>query len=264
MTPLTITLKKKIKHRLDLRFLTCGNFKTITSLKSFYLQYGNSRMKLSELFSIRGKDLKNIIIKSSSNMFDNVGYQMNNMDLTIYGNTGYSLGKEMISGTLKLYGNTSDNACSGINGGQVYIMGNAGNYFCSKPVGLNEGMRDGFVFVKGSIGDNSIERMRRGTIVINGNVGSKCAYQMISGTIVIKGKINKDFCKEGKRGTIVTRDRKIKSLYNEVSANQDFIWFFIKKIRDIYNINVISQNNTIKRFFGDKSSSNMIEVFLVR
>ncbi len=264
MNPVVITLKEKIKNRLDMRSLTSFDIKNINNLKSLPIQYGKHQIKLSDIFTIKGKDLKNIIFKSSSNMIDNVGYKMKNMKLTIYGDIGYSLGKKMISGTLKLYGNTSDNACSGIVGGEVFIMGNAGNYFCSMPVGLNEGMKDGFIYVKGSIGNNSIERMRRGTIIINGNVGNKCVYQMISGTVVIKGKINKDFCKDGKRGTIITRDNKIKSSYNEVATNKDFIYFFYKKIKDTYNINILSKNNSIKRFYGSKISPNKVEVFLIK
>ena len=58
---------------------------------------------------------------------------------------------------------------------------------------MNEGLVDGFIYVKKNVGDNSIIRMRRGNIVIGGDIGSGSCLELISGSVVILGKLVKTF-----------------------------------------------------------------------
>ena len=45
----------------------------------------------------------------------------------------------------------------------------------------NVGIVDGFLYVKGNVGNNSIERMRRGNVIIEGNIGDYACNDMLSG-----------------------------------------------------------------------------------
>ena len=41
-----------------------------------------------------------------------------------------------------------------MKGGSVHILGNADNGLCSLPTSMNEGLVDGFIYVKKNVGDN--------------------------------------------------------------------------------------------------------------
>ena len=64
MKPLVLTLKKKIKFRLDASFLTVNNIKNLTHIKNLKISYCKKKYLITDLFRIKGKDVKNIIIKS--------------------------------------------------------------------------------------------------------------------------------------------------------------------------------------------------------
>ena len=264
MKPVIMKLKKKLKYRVDMSCLS-NLFMSISSLKSQGVIYGNKEFKLADLFDIKGNDVKNIIVKSSVDLMDNIGKKLNGTNITVYGNVGYSFGEQMSAGKLILHGNTLDYTASGISGGAIFVNGNTGNYTCGKTNSTNEGVIDGFIYIKGDVGNNSIERMRRGNIIIEGNIGDDACYQMISGTVIIKGKIGKFFAEGIKRGSIFTKDRNLIKNYNKSNdAEYNFISFLCKEISKIISKNIFISNKSLKRYYGHKDTNNLSEIFLFR
>ena len=264
MKPITLQLKKRLKYRIDMSCLSTLS-KNSSSLASKIIMYGNKQFKIKDLFSIKGDDVNNIVIKSSVHLLDNIGKKLRDINITVYGDVGYSLGEQMISGKLEVYGNTLDYTASGMKGGSIFIYGNTGNYTCGKSNSLNEGMIDGLLFIKGNVGNNSIERMRRGNIIIEGNIGDYGCHQMISGTVMIKGKIGKFFAEEIKRGSIFTKDKNLVKNYNKSNnAEYNFTSFFIKEISKIISKNLFINNNSLVRYCGHKDTNNLSEIFLFK
>ena len=249
---------------MDMSFLS-NPFKKMSSLSSQKIFYGNQQFKLKNFFSIKGNDLNNIIIKSSVDLMDNIGKGLKDVNITVYGNVGYSFGEEMISGNLKLYGDSLDYAASGIKGGAIFIYGNTGNYTGGKPNSSNEGILDGFIYIKGNVGDNSIERMRRGNVVIEGNIGDDACNEMLSGTVIIQGKVGKSFAQNIKRGTIFTKDKNLIKKYNKSNdAEYNFTNFMFKEISKIISKDIFLSNKKLTRYCGHQDNGNLSEIFLFK
>ena len=266
MMPVTIKLKKKLKYRLDMSFLSdISNYKSIKTLLSKKISYGNRMVCITSLFSITGNDTSSVIIKSSTDYMDNIGANLENIEMKVYGRTGYSFGSKMLSGKLTLYGNCSDYAASGMKGGEMFIYGNAGDFLGGKPNSSNEGILDGFIYVRGNVGQKSIQRMRRGNIIIKGDLGDYACEEMISGSIIVMGKIGNSFAKGIKRGTIITKEKKVTKDYRlSNNAEYNFISFFINKISKIVKSNLLGRKSFISRYHGHKDNNNLSEVFIFK
>ena len=266
MKHVTIKLKKKLKYRLDMSFLSeIQDYKSIKSFLSKKIHYGNKLVNINSLFTITGSNTSKIVIRSAVNYMDNIGVGLNNIQIIVYGDVGFSFGSRMESGILTLYGNCLDHAASGMKGGSLFIYGNAGNYFGGKPNSANEGILDGLVYVKGNVGQNSIQRMRRGNIIIEGNIGDYACEEMISGTIVIMGTIGKSFAEGIKRGTIISKEKSLTKNYRLANnAEYNFTNFFINKISKIIDKKLFNKKAITSRYHGHKNKENISEVFLFR
>ena len=266
MTQITITLKKKLKYRIDMSFISSiQDSKSIKQILSKKIYYGNKPVQVSTIFKITGSDKSKIVIKSAVNLMDNIGKELRDTEITVFGNVGFSFGSGMHSGVLVLHGNCLDYAASGMKNGKIFIYGNAGNNLGGKPNSCNEGVLDGFIYVKGNVGHNSIQRIRRGNIVIHGNIGDYACEEMISGTVIIMGNIGNSFAEGIKRGTIITKEKKLTKNYRLANnAEYNFMDFFITKISKILNKNIFSRNHIIARYQGHKDKSNISEVFLIK
>ena len=74
MTHVTINLKKKLKYRLDMTFMSdISDYKSIKKFLSKKIYYGNKEINISNLFNITGTDTSKVVIKSSMNYMDNIG-----------------------------------------------------------------------------------------------------------------------------------------------------------------------------------------------
>ncbi len=265
MKPITIKVKRKLTFRIDMSFLSDEiKHSNLNQLKQLSIFYGKKIYKVKDLFQVSGDDVRNIHIESATHVMDNIGYRMKKMKIVVNGNAGYSFGQEMLSGYLRINGNTLDYAGSGLKGGSILIYGNTGDNLGGKPVGLNEGVSDGLIYVKGNVGNNCVQRMRRGNIIIEGNVGNDCCYKMISGTVIIKGKVGNNFCEGIKRGTIFTKDKSFAQNYtlaNDVKIN--FVKFYLLQLKKYIGKNIFSQNIKLKRFYGQANKEDLSEVFLI-
>ena len=264
MNPVILKLKKEIKYRMDMSFLSKSH-KDMSKFSSQIISYGNKQFKIKELFTIKGSDIKNIILQSSIDLMDNIGKELNDINITVHGNVGYSFGEQMLSGKLILHGNALDYAASGIKGGSIFIYGNSGDHTGGKTNHGNIGIVDGFLYVKGNVGNNSIERMRRGNVIIEGNIGDYACNDMISGTIIIKGKIGKFFTEGIRRGTIFTKDKKVTKEYaRSNNAEYNFTKFYFKEVSDIISKKIFLENKNLTRYCGNTNSGNLSEVFLFK
>ena len=266
MTHITFKLKKKLQYRLDMSFLSdISDYKSLKEFLSRKIYYGNKLVSVPSLFNITGTDISKVVIKSSMNYMDNIGSGLKNIEMVVYGNAGYSFGSNMNSGKLVLYGNCMDHAASGMKGGEIFIYGNTGDYLGGKPNSSNEGILDGFIYIKGNVGQNSIQRMRRGNVIINGNLGDYACEEMISGSIIVMGRVGNSFAEGIKRGTIITKEKKITKDYRLASkAEYNFIDFFVNKISKILKLNLFSRKTIISRYHGHKNNDNLSEIFLFK
>ena len=263
MSALTFKCKIKDKQRFDMSWLSKISTVSLSAIRKFEVCYGSKVHKLSELFTISGNNFNDIKIINSNSRMDNIGSNLENKRLTIHGDVGYGLAKNMSSGQIHLYGNAGKNACSGMSGGSVYINGNAGDGLCSLPTGLNQGLVDGFIYVKKNVGSNSIVRMRRGNIVIGGSIGSYSCLELISGSITILGKIGSGFCHNARRGTIITKDKSMsREFIRANNTDLTFFNFYKIKINQILNKNIINCSEPL-RYFGTKSDRKLIEIFII-
>ena len=57
MNPVILKLKKKIKYRMDMSFLSKSH-KDMSKFSSQIISYGNKQFKIKELFTIKGSDIK--------------------------------------------------------------------------------------------------------------------------------------------------------------------------------------------------------------
>jgi len=266
MTEITIKPKIKLKYRVDMSFLSkIQDYKSIREFLATKISYGNKLIDVSSLFKITGSNMSKVVIKSAETSMDNIGKGLMNIDMTVHGNVGFSFGSNMISGKLTLHGNCLDYAASGIKGGKIFIYGNTGNYFAGKPNSSNEGILDGFIYIKGNVGHNSIQRMRRGNVIISGNIGDYACAEMISGSVVVMGSIGKFFAEGIKRGTIITKDKKLTKNYRVANnAEYNFVDFFINSITEQLDKNIFKNKTIISRYHGHKNKENVSEVFLLK
>ena len=82
------------------------------------------------------------------------------------------------------------------------------------PIGVSKSLHEasqniGFIYIKGNVGQNSIQRMRRGNVIINGNLGDYACEEMISGSVIVMGRVGNSFAEGIKRGTIITKEKKL-------------------------------------------------------
>ncbi len=266
MTEITITPKIKFKYRVDMSFLSkMQNYKSIKAFLTTKISYGNKLIGISSLFKITGSNMSKVVIKSAVTSMDNIGKGLMDINMIVHGNAGFSFGSNMISGKLILHGNCLDYAASGIKGGKIFIYGNTGNYFAGKPNSSNEGILDGFIYIKGNVGHNSIQRMRRGNVIISGNVGDYACGEMISGSVVVMGSIGSFFAEGIKRGTIITKEKKLTKNYRIANnAEYNFINFFINSVNEQLDKNIFKNKTIVSRYHGHKNKENVSEIFLLK
>ena len=148
MKPLILKCKTKGKQRLDMSWLSNIKASKLSDIKNILISYGSKQYKLSTLFDVSGDNFEDIVIKNSGAHLDNIGSNLKDKKITVNGNVGYGLARRMINGKIIVNGNAGKNACSGMRGGSVHILGNADDGLCSLPTGMNEGIVDGFIYVR--------------------------------------------------------------------------------------------------------------------
>jgi formylmethanofuran dehydrogenase subunit C len=203
--PLTLTLRERLDHRLDLSTLVPHALagKTVRQIERIKLQTSHRCIKLGDVFRVRAGNVEQIHIQGGCDRLDYVGREMNSGELLVEGNVGIQAGRLMSGGRLTVLGNAGPWAASGMKAGLFEIRGTAGDWLGGPLVGEIAGMRGGIVVVRGSVGDRAGDRMRRGTIIIEGRAGRYAGSRMIAGTLIVRRATGPLAGFLLKRGTIV-------------------------------------------------------------
>lgn len=205
MSALTFTLKSQPKFTLDMSPLTPDNLQDLNldEIKKIKLIYGKEKVKVDELFSVKGNDKNEIIINKSCKQLICVGKKMTMGSITIKGDVGDFLGQTMKNGSITIHGNAGSWAGNGMSGGRINIEGNVGDYTGAGLPGDAFGMRNGLINITGDAGDRVGDRMRRGIIIIQGKAGSYCGSRLHAGTIIVLDKVGKHTGEGMRRGSII-------------------------------------------------------------
>jgi formylmethanofuran dehydrogenase subunit C len=205
MSALTFTLKSQPKFTLDMSPLTPDNLQSLTleKIKKIKLIYGKEKVKVDELFSVKGNDKNNIIINKSCTQLICVGKKMTMGNITVKGDVGNFLGQSMNNGTITIHGNAGSWTGNGMSGGRINIEGNVGDYTGAGSPGDAYGMKNGLINITGNAGDRVGDRMRRGIIIIQGKAGSYCGSRIHTGTIIVLDKVGKHAGEGMRRGSII-------------------------------------------------------------
>ena len=205
MRPLTLTLRERLDHRLDLSPLVPHALagKTVRQIERMELQTSHRSIKLGDVFRVRAGDFQQIHIQGGCDRLDYVGQAMNSGELLVEGNVGIQAGRLMSGGRLTVLGNAGPWAASGMKAGVLEIRGAVGDRLGGPLAGEIAGMLGGIVIVRGSVGERAGDRMRRGTIIIEGQAGRYAGSRMIAGTLIVRRSAGPLAGFLLKRGTIV-------------------------------------------------------------
>ena len=257
MSYLVLKLKKKLKFRINLDFLTPDKIvnKQISTIKSLKITYGKEKKEISNFFSVSGKLKKGILLKGNLNKCDFIGDQMEDGTIIVKGNTGDYLGNKMKGGKIIVYGSSFNYTGSSLKNGGSSIQGE------------KLGMSGGVIVVKGSAGHRVGFKMRSGVIYIKGNTKDFTGCQMIAGTIIVKGKIGFNVGLLMKRGTIVLEKQKLSASYLNYNGKNNYIFLkviqnYLEKISDEFKD--IFPNTYIKKYLGDINCKGMGEILILK
>ena len=95
MRPLTLTLRERLDHRLDLSPLVPHVLagKTVRQIERMELQTGHRPIRLADVFRVRAGDIEQIRILGGCERLDYVGQEMNSGELIVEGNVGIQAGR---------------------------------------------------------------------------------------------------------------------------------------------------------------------------
>jgi formylmethanofuran dehydrogenase subunit C len=271
MSALTFALKKDLQFSINCTALTPNYLtgKTSSEIASLMLNYGNSQLRLDEIFDISGEasndPAQKIHIKNSNNKLDYLGANMKSGSLCIEGNAGAYLGFGLKQGTIHCHGNTEAFAACNMVNGLIKIDGNTGDFLGGASAGLRKGMRGGTVIVKGNAGDRAGDQMRRGLMLIEGNAGDYCGSRMIAGTIGVLGNVGIYTGFSMHRGTILLA--KTPQLHATIqdcgSHTLPFLSLMFKSFELFDSKFSGIQTQRVQRFVGDASCSGNGEILVI-
>lgn len=223
MGKIELTLKKEPTFSLEAESITPDNFKSKTQkdIANLIIFHGNEKLSLKDYFDIKGTAGNNlddieIVINGNLSKVKRIGEKMSGGAITINGDVGMHVGNTMNGGKIVVNGNAADWAGAMMEGGELEITGNAGNYVGAAYRGNWEGMTNGVINVKGSVGYESMIWARGSTpkkrfpklicgsagqffglhnhggiIICEGNAEARVAADQARGFVVVKGKIGR-------------------------------------------------------------------------
>lgn len=205
MTALSLTLRSPPSRRIDMSPVTPDNLLALRreDIPNIFVQHGNRRRKLKELFDIEGNNPATLVLRDTTSRLDAIGTNMRSGRILIEGDTGNYLGHAMRGGAIEVRGDAGDWAASGMAGGTLTVTGDCGNFAGGARPGDRRGMRGGTLLIHGDAGDRLGDHMRRGQILVRGNAGAYCGSRMIAGTIAMLGTAGAGAGFGMRRGTLL-------------------------------------------------------------
>lgn len=268
MSALTFTMKHRLDQRVDMSPLVCNKLEGMmpSEIAAIELQNGKRKVRVDELFRIKGSDTQNIVIEGSFAKLDFIGKHLDGGTITIYGDVGAYLGQEMKEGKIKVDGNTGIYAACEMNNGYIEIKGNTGDFLAAALPGNKQGMKGGTVLVKGNAGERAGDHMRRGTLLIEGDAGDYCGSRMVAGTIAVMGQTGRNLGYAMRRGTLLLWNQpQLSATFNDCGSHTlSFLPIlfasFLKLNSKFANDSVAF--NRVQRYAGDMSELGRGEVLV--
>jgi formylmethanofuran dehydrogenase subunit C len=258
MTALTLTLRDKPRHRIDMAAVRPDSLSGLRpeDVARLSLDYGNRQVLLGELFDITGQDHHHLIIRNSCSLLDAIGAGMETGHISIHGNSGDYLGLGMRSGAIEAHGDSGHWTGSGMQNGMIHVNGNCGDFTGAAIPGEHQGMRGGTLLITGNTGDRAGDRMRRGQILIEGDVGDYCGARMVAGTIAVLGKVGIAPGYGMRRGTLLFEQRpaSIPATFNDCGEHTlGFLRLLLKSFAELNSrFSQLDRNRLrVRRYSGD-------------
>ncbi|MCK5828958.1 MAG: formylmethanofuran dehydrogenase subunit C [Methylococcales bacterium] len=268
MNALTFSMKHRLDQRVDMSPLVCNELEglTHTEIAAIELQNGKSKIRVDEVFRIKGSDAQNIVIEGSFGKLDFIGKKLDGGSISINGDVGAYLGQEMKAGSIKVNGSTGIYAACEMKNGYLEIKGNAGDFLAAALPGNKQGMKGGTVLVKGNAGERAGDHMRRGTLLIEGNVGDYCGSRMVAGTIAVMGKTGRYLGYAMRRGTLLLWNKpELSATFNDCGAHTlaflPILFSSFNKLNSKFAKDSASFNR-VQRYGGDMSEMGRGEVLV--
>ncbi len=268
MSALTFTMKHRLDQRVDMSPLVCQKLEGLlpAEIAAIELQNGKRKIRVDELFRIKGSDAQNIVIEGSFAKLDFIGKQLDGGSITVHGDVGAYLGLEMKSGSIKVNGNTGIYAACEMKNGYLEVRGNAGDFVGGALPGNKQGMKGGTVLIKGNVGERAGDHMRRGNLLIEGNAGDYCGSRMVAGTIAVMGKTGRHLGFAMRRGTLLLwQQPQLSATFNDCGSHTlAFLPILFASFKNL-NSKFADQSaafNRVQRYGGDMAEMGRGEVLV--
>ncbi|MCK4840301.1 MAG: formylmethanofuran dehydrogenase subunit C [Methylococcales bacterium] len=268
MSALTFTMKTRLDQRVDMSPLVCNKLQglELSEIAAIELQNGKRKIRVDELFRIKGDDIQNIVIENSFFKLDFIGKQLDGGTITVHGDVGAYLGQEMKSGSIKVDGNTGIYAACEMKDGYLEIKGNTGDFLAAALPGNKQGMKGGTVLVKGNVGQRAGDHMRRGVLLIEGNAGDYCGSRMVAGTIAVMGHTGDYLGYAMRRGTLLLWNQpKLSATFNDCGSHTLAFLPILFASFNKFNSKFAKDSaafNRVQRYGGDMSEMGRGEVLV--
>ena len=267
MTALRLTMKHRPDQRVDMSPLVCQKLVDMdpVDIGAIELQNGKRRIRVDQLFSIKGSDTQNIVIKHSVPKLDFIGQDLDGGSIRVEGDAGNYLGQGMKSGILSVFGNTGIFTACEMRNGFLSIEGDAGNFLGGALTGNKKGMQGGTVLVKGNVGDRAGDHMRRGMILIEGDAGDYCGSRMTAGTIAVMGQTGNNLGYAMRRGTLLlwNHPKKIPATFNDCDSHTlAFLPVLFASFKKLDSRFASDSFNRVQRYGGDMSELGRGEILI--
>jgi formylmethanofuran dehydrogenase subunit C len=268
MSALTFTLKTRPDQRVDMSPLVCHALENLepTEIAAIKLHCGKRKVRVDELFTIRGFDAKHILIKNSFSKLDYIGKDLDGGIIHVEGDAGAYCGMGMKKGIINVLGNAGIYAGCEMKKGLLEISGNAGDFLGGALAGNKMGMKGGLILVKGNAGDRVGDHLRRGTILIEGGTGDYCGSRMIAGTIAVMGNTGKFLGHNMRRGTLLLWNMpKLSASFNDCGSHTlAFLPMLFDSFKELNSPFAESENafNRVQRFAGDMAEIGRGEILV--
>jgi formylmethanofuran dehydrogenase subunit C len=166
---------------------------SLAQIGSLEAWQGNSKNKLSALFSVEGDDMPvkpeetTVRLEGDFSRVKRIAENMSAGTVDARGDVGMRAGSGMRGGLLRVQGNADDWLGREMRGGKIVVDGSAGNYAGAGYRGEKCGMRGGEMEISGQAGAYLGEHMCGGSIRVGGDAGDFPGSANQGGTIIIGG-----------------------------------------------------------------------------
>ncbi len=268
MSALTFTMKSRLDQRVDMSPIVCQKLEGLkpADIAAIELQNGKRKIRVDDIFRIKGSDTQNIVIEGSFAKLDFIGKQLDGGSITVHGDVGAYLGQEMKAGKIKVHGNTGIYAACEMKDGYLEIKGNAGDFLAAALPGNKQGMKGGVVLVKGNVGERAGDHMRRGTLLIEGDAGDYCGSRMVAGTIAVMGQTGRFLGYAMRRGTFLLWNQpQLSATFNDCGTHTlsflPMLFASFKQLNSRFS-DPSAAFNRVQRYGGDMAETGRGEVLV--